>query len=63
MQIRIVKDPPAPLIDGRDVRRFSADRERQIQSRIGDDLIVAGDAVPIESARKRTRRDFDCACT
>src|SRR5205085_6813391 len=48
MQIRIIKKPPAPRMDGWDVSAFCVGQECEVESRIGNYLIIAGYAVPVE---------------
>jgi hypothetical protein len=45
MQIRIVKKPPAPRMDGWDVSRFGIDQTHDVEPGIGKYLIMAGYAV------------------
>lgn len=52
MRVRIVRRLPAPLMDGFDVRRFSAGEAYEVDPRLGNYLIVAGYAVADEDERK-----------
>lgn len=52
MRIRIVRRLPAPLMDGFDVRGFSAGEEYDVEPRLGNYLIVAGYAVAHEDERE-----------
>jgi hypothetical protein len=63
MQIRIVKNPPAPRMDGWDVSAFCVGQECEVESRIGNYLIVAGYAVRVERDGKPERHDSGAART
>ena len=59
MLVRIVKEPPAPLIDGFDVSRFRVEQVYDVESRLGRYLILAGYAelVPeVVNDRRQTRQ-------
>ena len=62
MLIRIIKSPPAPLIDGFDVRGFHVERVYDVDVPLGRYLIVAEYAEPCDeqahdnSKRRTTRR-------
>jgi hypothetical protein len=49
MRILIVKVPPAPLMDGLDVRRFHAHHTYDVDDLMGDYLIIAGYAIGVDS--------------
>src|SRR3954463_2907154 len=63
MQIRIVKNPPAPRMDGWDVSGFCVGQEYEVESRIGNYLIIAGYAVRVERDGKPERHDSGAART
>ena len=63
MQIRIIKKPPAPRMDGWDVSAFCVGQECEVESRIGNYLIIAGYAVPVERDGKPERHDSGAART
>jgi hypothetical protein len=63
MQIRIVKNPPAPRMDGWDVSAFCVGQECEVESRIGNYLIVAGYAVRVERDGKPERHDSGASRT
>jgi hypothetical protein len=63
MQICIVTNPPALRIDSSEGSRLAVGRACEVQSCIGDCLLVAGCAVPNESDSNQERSDFDSACT
>ena len=48
MQIRIVKKPPAPLMDGWDVSAFCAGQTCDVEPRLGMYLVVAGYADSVD---------------
>jgi len=48
MRIRVVKTPPAPMMDGFDVRGLLAGHIYDIDSRLAAYLIIAGYAVPAD---------------
>ena len=48
MLIRIVKSPPAPLMDGFDVRGLRVDRMYVVDSALGRYLTLAGYAVRLD---------------
>jgi hypothetical protein len=50
MRIRIIKTPPAPVMDGFDVRNFRANRIYEIDPRPGTYLIIAGYAIREEAS-------------
>jgi hypothetical protein len=60
MRIRIIKSPPAPLMDGFDVRNMVAEQIRDVDNRTANYLVIAGYAVRIrandDSPRDRNRR-------
>jgi hypothetical protein len=57
MHIRIVKHPPAPVIDGFDVRALHVGRVYELDTRTAHYLIVAGYAARVEANdRKAARR-------
>ena len=45
MRIRIIKQPPAPLLDGFDVRGLRAHQIYDVDIRVGNYLLIAGYAV------------------
>jgi hypothetical protein len=45
MLIRMVKTPPAPLMDGFDVRHFRVGRVYTVEARLAHYLVIAGYAV------------------
>jgi hypothetical protein len=45
MRIRIIKTPPAPLMDGFDVRGIRGNHTYEVDSRTGAYLVIAGYAV------------------
>src|SRR4030088_3209180 len=49
MRIRIIKSPPAPLMDGFDVRNMVADKIRDGDGDTGKDRVIAGYAVRIRA--------------
>lgn len=49
MRVLIVKVPPAPMMDGFDVRRFRVHRTYEVDELMGNYLIIAGYAVGVES--------------
>jgi hypothetical protein len=49
MRIRIIKSPPAPLMDGFDVRDMVAEQIRDVDSRTANYLVIAGYAVRIRA--------------
>jgi hypothetical protein len=49
MRILIVKTPPAPMMDGFDVRRFRAPHSYHVDDLMGDYLIIAGYAIGVGS--------------
>jgi hypothetical protein len=49
MRIRIIKSPPAPLMDGFDVRNMVAEQNRDVDSRTATYLVIAGYAVRIRA--------------
>ena len=53
MQIRIVKQFPAPVMDGFDVRAFHVGRMYELDARTAHYLIVAGYAARVEPAEDR----------
>jgi len=48
MRIRVIKTIPAPLMDGFDVRALRVDHVYDVDSRMGQYLVIAGYAVPDE---------------
>jgi hypothetical protein len=50
MQIRVIKTPPAPLMDGFDVRDIHAGYICDVDARTANYLVIAGYAVPAENA-------------
>jgi hypothetical protein len=49
MRIRIIKSPPAPLMDGFDVRDMVEDQIREVDSRTANYLVIAGYGVRIRA--------------
>jgi hypothetical protein len=49
MRILMVKTPPAPMMDGFNVRRFRARRTYEVDHLMGRYLIIAGYAIGVES--------------
>jgi hypothetical protein len=49
MRIRIIKSPPAPLMDGFDVRNMVADQICDVDSRTANYLVIAGYGVRIRA--------------
>ena len=49
MRIRIIKSPPAPLMDGFDVRNMVAEQIRDVDGRTANYLVIAGYAVRIRA--------------
>jgi hypothetical protein len=49
MRIRIIKSPPAPLMDGFDVRNMVSDQIRDVDGRTANYLVIAGYAVRIRA--------------
>jgi hypothetical protein len=57
MRIRVIKTPPAPLMDGVDVRNFHADHVYTVDDgRIANYLIRAGYAIPYDDVHEPTDR-------
>jgi len=59
MLIRIIKAPPAPLMDGYEVRMFRVAYLYEVEPRIGNYLVVAGYAERVDdtgAGRKGGRR-------
>jgi hypothetical protein len=59
MRIRLIKTPPAPAMDGFDVRDMRAGHVYDIDNRTANYLIIAGYAVPADddkSERQKRRR-------
>jgi hypothetical protein len=49
MRIRIIKSPPAPLMDGFDVRNMVAEQIRDVDGHTANYLVIAGYAVRIRA--------------
>ena len=60
---RLPMKPPAPRIDGWDVSAFYVGQECEVESRIGNYLIIAGYAVRVEHDGKPERKDSGAART
>jgi hypothetical protein len=55
--IRIIRNLPAPMMDGFDVRQFRVKQVYRVDARLGRYLVVAGYAVELtETATDRPRR-------
>jgi hypothetical protein len=49
MRIRMVRTPPAPLMDGFDLRGLRVDHTYDVDDRLGGYLIIADYAVPVDA--------------
>ena len=55
MRVRVIKTPPAPMMDGFDVRCMRAEHTYDVDSRTGSYLVIAGYAVRDDDESETTK--------